>query len=259
MIRLTFCLRRRQEMSLPDFQIYWRKKHGPLVARYSTLLRIRKYVQVHTMEDPLNKELQNSRGAAEPYDGVAELWWDARQELLEAVESPEGQEAVQALVEDEKNFIDLKHSPGWYCYDVPQINPIPENVIATEKSPVVKFYYVFQHHAHQSLAEAQFYWRMYHGPKVRQYGQAIRTLRYIQVHRSDDELNATFSEPRGTEEPPYCGHAELWFDRAGLQTAFASPEGMKAVEALIEDEKNFIDFSRSALWLGKEHIFIDRE
>ena len=259
MIRLTFCLRRLPGMSLKDFQTYWRKMHGPLVARYSTVLRIRKYVQVHTMEDPLNKELQNSRGAAEPYDGVAELWWDTRQDIMEAIETSEAQEAVQVLVEDEKNFIDLKRSPGWYCYEVPQINPIPENVFATEKGPLVKFYYVLRHHAHQSLNEVQSYWRMYHGPNVRQYGQAIRTLRYIQVHRLDDELNATFAEPRGTEEPLYFGHAELWFDRTALQAAFASPEGMKAVEFLIEDERKFIDFSRSALWLAKEHMFIDRE
>lgn len=259
MIRLTFCLRRLPGMSLKDFQTYWRKTHGPLVAKYSTVLRIRKYIQVHTMEDPLNKELQNSRGAAEPYDGVAELWWDTRQDLVEAIETSEAQEAVQVLVEDEKNFIDLKRSPGWYCYEVPQINPIPENVFATEKGPLVKFYYVLRNHAHQSLNEVQSYWRMYHGPNVRQYGQAIRTLRYIQVHRLDDELNATFAEPRGTEEPLYFGHAELWFDRTALQAAFASPEGMKAVEFLIEDERKFIDFSRSALWLAKEHMFIDRE
>lgn len=257
MIRLTFCLRRIPGMSIQEFQTYWRKKHGPLVARCSTVLRIRKYIQVHTIDDPSNEELRNTRNAAEPYDGVAELWWDSRQDLAEAIETPEAQEAIQVLVEDEKVFIDLKHSPGWYGYEVPQINPIPENVIALEKGPLVKFYYVLHHHPHQSLDEVQSYWRMSHGPYVRQYGQAIRTLRYIQVHRLDDELNATFAEPRGTEEPLFFGHAELWFDRTEILGASATPEGIKAREFLIEDERKFIDFSRSALWLGKEHVFID--
>ncbi len=246
-------------MTLPDFQSYWLDKHGPLVARYSTVLRIRKYVQVHTIEDPLSRELQTTRGLAMPYDGVAELWWNSRQELLDAAEIPEVQEAAQALLEDEKNFIDLKRSPGWYGYEVPQINPVPENLIAREKGPLVKLYYVLNGHPHQSLDEAQSYWRVNRGPDLRRYGQAIRILRYIQVHRLDDELNAEFTAPRETQEPSYCGHEEFWFDRAALQLALTSPEGVKAMAALIDEERKFVDLSRSAIWLGKEHIFIDRE
>jgi uncharacterized protein (TIGR02118 family) len=259
MIRLTYCLRMLPGMSRQDFQTYWRKKHGPLVASYSTVMRIRKYIQVHTLEDPMNQEMRDSWGTAEPYDGVAELWWDSRQDIIEVFENPEALEAIQILVEDEKNFIDLKRSPGWYGYEVPQINPIPENVMATEKGPLVKFYYVLRQLPHQSLEEVQSYWRMSHGPCVRRYGPAIRTLRYIQVHRLEDELNALFAEPRGIEEPLYFGHAELWFDRAAVQAASGTPEGIKAREILIADESKFIDFSRSALWLAKEHRFVDLE
>lgn len=258
MIRLTYCLRRLPEMSLQEFQGYWKNQHGPLVSKYSTILRVCKYIQVHTIEDPLNKELKDSRGLAEPYDGVAELWWRSRQDLVEALESPEGQEAAGLLLQDEKKFIDLKRSPLWFAYEVPQINPSPEDMIATEKNTLIKFYYVLRHHEHQTLKEAQFYWRMNHGPKVRQYAQAIKALRYIQVHRLEDELNEAVSEPRETEEPPYTGHAELWFDRTEWMASMGTPEGVAAQEALTEDERNFIDFSRSAIWLGKEYVFIDR-
>ena len=113
MIRLTFVLRKRPEMSLEDFQSYWRNTHGPLVSRYSTVLRIRKYVQVHTIEDPLNEEFRNSRGMAEPYDGVAELWWDSLEDLAAAMAGPRGQEIAQELLEDERRFIDLSRSPLW--------------------------------------------------------------------------------------------------------------------------------------------------
>ena len=30
------------------------------------------------------------------------------------------------------------------------------------------------------------------------------------------------------------------------------------MEIAVEDERKFIDFSRSAMWIGKEHVFIDK-
>jgi hypothetical protein len=84
MIRLVFTLRRKAGLSLSEFQRYWREVHGPLVARHSTTLNILRYVQLHTLDDPVNAQLAGARGAMEPpYDGVAELWWTSR-DLLAA-------------------------------------------------------------------------------------------------------------------------------------------------------------------------------
>ena len=72
MIRLTFVLRRNPNMSRAEFQRYWREVHGPLVAKHATTLNILRYVQVHTLEDPVNDQLAGARGAMEPpYDGAA--------------------------------------------------------------------------------------------------------------------------------------------------------------------------------------------
>ena len=38
MIRLTFVLRRKPDLSREEFQEYWRRQHGPLVAKHSTRL-----------------------------------------------------------------------------------------------------------------------------------------------------------------------------------------------------------------------------
>jgi hypothetical protein len=38
----------------------------------------------------------------------------------------------------------------------------------------------------------------------------------------------------------------------------ATPDSRAAGRAAIEDEKRFIDFARSAIWIGKEHVIIDR-
>jgi hypothetical protein len=74
----------------------------------------------------------------------------------------------------------------------------------------------------------------------------------------EDELDRMFSDVRGTGPPLYYGHAELWFDRVELAAGLTTPEGVKAAQVFIEDEKTFIDLSRSAIWLAKEQVFIDR-
>src|SRR5205823_13171406 len=81
MLKLTFVLRRLRSLSREEFQRYWWQTHGPLVRRHAAALRIRRYVQVHTLDDPLNAALRESRGAEEGYDGVAELWSESRADL----------------------------------------------------------------------------------------------------------------------------------------------------------------------------------
>jgi uncharacterized protein (TIGR02118 family) len=113
MIKFIYCLRRLPHLSREEFQRYWRETHGPLVRGHAGSLRIRRYVQVHTLDSPINDALRESKGTLEPYDGVAELWWDSAEDLVTAAASPEGQKAAQALLEDERRFIDLQRSAVW--------------------------------------------------------------------------------------------------------------------------------------------------
>jgi len=114
MIKLVFTLRRRPDMSREEFQRYWREQHAPLVARNAEALGIRRYVQTHACDTDLDETLAGAR-ESEPrfYDGVAELWWDSIEELIAAATSEAGEAAGQALLEDERRFIDLAHSPLW--------------------------------------------------------------------------------------------------------------------------------------------------
>jgi len=259
MVRLTFLLRRKPEQSFEDFQAYWREKHGPLVARHATTLNILRYVQVHTVDDPINEGLPGMRGNMEkPYDGVAELWWTSRDAFVAASMSEEGQAAGAELLEDEAKFIDLPNSPIWLAHDYPQVNPTPENLVALENSSFLKFYYPLRMLPELSLDEAQTYWRTTHGPVIRRMAQQMGVLRYIQVHRFEDELEAVLREARGNKVDAYAGHAELWFDRKDMMTGMGMPEREKANEIAFKDEQNFIDFSRSAMWAAKEHVFVDR-
>lgn len=119
MIRITFCLTKRDELSLEEFQDYWLHKHAPLVKSVADDLRIKKYVQLHTREWAENDGARTSRAgsleaAPDIYDGVAELWWESLEDLRAATETEEGRQAGRLLLEDEAKFIDFSRSPLWY-------------------------------------------------------------------------------------------------------------------------------------------------
>lgn len=114
MIKLVFALRRRPDMTVEQFQAYWRDTHAPLVAARAEVLKIRRYVQVHTATDleGLHGAFQRRNGGApERFDGVAELWFDSLDDL--GGDDPAVRQAQAELLADEANFIDLPNSPMW--------------------------------------------------------------------------------------------------------------------------------------------------
>ena len=115
MIKLTFCLRRRQDLSVEEFQRYWREEHGPLVRDRAAVLGLRKYQQVHTLHEPeLHAALQRRNGGApEPFDGIAEVWVDDIDTFRGGTGTAESRQAAKDLLEDEARFIDLASSPMW--------------------------------------------------------------------------------------------------------------------------------------------------
>jgi len=121
MIKLTFCLRRKEGMSRDDFQHYWLNTHGPLVRERAAAIGAVRYQQVHTAYDEANAGLQASRGGPEAFDGVAELWWESAESLQAHLATEEGRRASAELLEDERRFIDLEQSPLWLADEHPVV------------------------------------------------------------------------------------------------------------------------------------------
>jgi uncharacterized protein (TIGR02118 family) len=82
------------------------------------------------------------------------------------------------------------------------------------------------------------YWREVHGP----IGRRIPGLRrLVQSH--------PVPQPTDMGPPAFDGMAELWFDDlSALETARRSPEWL----ASTEDEANFVDKSRTAVFVTEE-------
>jgi hypothetical protein len=99
-IKIVFCLRRKDGISREEFLRYWLEEHAPKVKAHAPALGMRRYVQSHTLDTPLNAAVADARGAPKPYDGIMEGWWD----------SEEAQAASRDLLVDEARFIDLPRS-----------------------------------------------------------------------------------------------------------------------------------------------------
>jgi len=107
------CCTRHTDLTRAEFQDYWLNKHAPLFQKFSDTFKAQKYVQSHTLDTLLNDGLRESRGMMEAYDGVAEVWFESEQALIEAMSSEEGQKVSAILLEDEGNFIDHTKSTAF--------------------------------------------------------------------------------------------------------------------------------------------------
>jgi uncharacterized protein (TIGR02118 family) len=116
-IKVVYCLRRKPGVSREEFQRYWLGEHGPKVTAVAAAIGMRRYVQSHTLETPLNAAVAASRGGLEAYDGVMEGWWDSEEDVAAALSSPEGQAAARGLLEDEAQFIDFARSPIFFTHE----------------------------------------------------------------------------------------------------------------------------------------------
>jgi uncharacterized protein (TIGR02118 family) len=107
---------------------------------------------------------------------------------------------------------------------------------------MIKLVYCLTRKAGMSEEEFHRYWRDVHGPiAARIPGQR----RYVQSHSVPNPLGANF--------PSYDGCAEIWYDSIeAMQEAFKSPE----VRAAVEDERNFIDHTKVALFITEEAVIV---
>ena len=109
MIKLVYCFRKRPGMSDEEFDHYWRDVHGPVGARIPGLRRLVQSRAIRLAGD----------ARAPDFDGVAELWFDNAQALLDARASAEWHQSGL----DEANFLDP--SSAIYVVTEERVIPIP--------------------------------------------------------------------------------------------------------------------------------------
>ncbi|MEO1102087.1 MAG: EthD domain-containing protein [Pseudomonadota bacterium] len=107
-----------------------------------------------------------------------------------------------------------------------------------------------------SREEFQRYWREEHAPLVASHAETLGIRRYVQTHAETHEMNDGIRASRDAPEM-YDGIAELWWESWDAFFAAGENPGAEAAgAALLEDERKFIDLSRSPLWFNQEHVIV---
>lgn len=258
MVKLIYCLRRLPALSREEFQRYWRENHGPLVRSFKDVMHLRRYVQCHTFDFEWLDSSRRSTGRPEPFDGVAELWWDSLENFSPSIPDEERMKVNLTLYQDECKFIDIQKSPLWLTEETPFITDIPESGENAKPDSRVKFIYVLRKLEQQPADQFHKYWRDNHGPLVKSFNPVMKVRRYVQSHTVYDEINKYMRFERNRIDY-YDGVAELWWDSVKTYVP-ESPDSphAQANRALFEDELKFIDHSQSPMFLTKEYVFVNR-
>jgi uncharacterized protein (TIGR02118 family) len=101
MCKLIVVIYRRRDFTRAKCQAYLRDVHGPLAERIPGVIG---YRQNHVIDDPSRRD--------PAWDAVVELWWNTREAMESAWQTPEGQSATDDL----HAFVDLERT-SWSIVD----------------------------------------------------------------------------------------------------------------------------------------------
>jgi uncharacterized protein (TIGR02118 family) len=207
MIKAIYFFHKKRDLSVEDFQRYWRMIHADLVRQ---IPGVRCYVQCHTLMAGYH------RPTLPPLDGVEEIGFDSLADLAAAEKMPGGRAAFADLA----HFVDLHRLRHIVTQEI-VIKP------GEIRDTMVKNIELVNRKASMILEDFHRYWQEFHGPLA---AKIEMIKRYVQSH-------TLMSEYKKDKQPAYDGVAETWFDdTAAMRHSATTPE----YTATRADEKNFL-------------------
>lgn len=117
---------------------------------------------------------------------------------------------------------------------------------------MIKFVMCLTRHPKMTREDFREYWEKSHGPFFMSNAEKMGAKKYVQSHTLNTPLNEGLRASRGMQAE-YDGVAEVWFEsEEALIAGMDSPEGQQLGAALLEDERNFIDHSKSSAFIVEE-------
>ncbi|MFQ5684945.1 MAG: EthD domain-containing protein [Candidatus Binatia bacterium] len=106
MVRLMYCVNRREDISPEEFRRYWQdEKYASLLGKFTTIYRAARFDRNLTLNIQMNVQIMERQETGTPFDGIIEIWWDSAKELIAVNESPEAEELKRKIREYEGQFI----------------------------------------------------------------------------------------------------------------------------------------------------------
>jgi len=115
MIKLVQCIRAKPDMTPAAFRAAW-GRYGELLETVRDVLGIREIELTTTLAVEANARIMVNRATAEPFQAMAEIWWDRASILEEALETPEGRAAVARINALQEEFMDLPRCAFFFAF-----------------------------------------------------------------------------------------------------------------------------------------------
>ncbi len=223
MINAITLLKRRPDLSVEQFQEYWRLRHADVIAR---LPGVERYAQSHPLP-------ATYRDGDPIYDGIAELWARNSQAFRDIGVS----EAYKEVQADESHFLDRK-SIALVLTDEHLIKDGP----ATDTA--VKWIRFFNRKEGMTVEDFQSYWRDTHGALMAALPALVR---YLQCHARA----GAYAKGR---QPAHDGVDMTWF--ASLDAWHSAMESAAYGRARA-DQANFLVPRDCPQVIAREYLLID--
>ncbi len=115
MIRLVYCINRREDISIEEFRDFWNDRQlSELYKEYSRIFRPIQIMRNLVLKVPMNPTISERKDMGKPYDGVIEIWWDSAKELIAINETTEAKDIRQRITEYEDKFVDRVRSTVFF-------------------------------------------------------------------------------------------------------------------------------------------------
>lgn len=118
---------------------------------------------------------------------------------------------------------------------------------------MIKLIYCVRRLPHLSMAEFQSHWLEHHS----QFGPRVKSIRrYVQYHvLLDDPIREAMAQAGVSKVEPFDGVAIAWFDN--LKALHEDLAKDATIAEALEDEKHFIDHSRTTACVAEEHVVVE--
>ena len=262
MFKISFFIKKRDDVSIGDFREYWLGEHADLTLQYAEQLGVRQYLKCEALpEHPMTVEWSKVYDTGPlRYDFVDHWICNDIEELKRGAADAGVLDCMQRAWVSEDAWVDIGRSNVQMSVDLAQFYPVDaENVRATPGSAYLKIYYPVRIYPHLTRQQAQLHWNACHGGESRQHVRYSSQKKYIQAHAIDSTFVDWLADERGYEvDPTLIGHAEGWVTLNQPAKDFPEEESAEIRRMTLDDIDLFADKKRGSVFFTHEHYLLDK-
>ncbi len=109
MIKLVFCVKKKPELSVVEFRKRW-LDHQIFTRSIAKAMHATRITHSLTLVIEENEVFQLTRGTAEPFDALMEIWWEDSAPIKAGLRDKQIHEMILRMRADQNNLVDRSRS-----------------------------------------------------------------------------------------------------------------------------------------------------